>query len=375
MLLILLVWINSLTWMVTSLEQDTSGYVVYCPCMGRFGNQADQFLGALAFAKTLNRTLILPPWVEYRPAYRTSVQVPFDTYFKVASLREYHRVITMETFMKHLAPTVWPPEERFSFCPVARSHSPKTNDCNAKYGNPFGPFWDTFGIDFVKSEIFGPLPYDGQGIHLKKKWDERFPPEKFPVLSFTAPPSSFPVQKIHVGLQKYVKWSNEYEQKAKDFIKTTIVERPYIGIHLRNGIDFKRACDHISDAPRMFASAQCLGYSGEKGKLTKDICFPSDDIVIRNVKKEVKRIKAKVVFVASDNRYLIKEFSAAMKKVKFVKQPSDASPHLDLALLGKADHFIGNCISTFSAFVKRERDANNLSTSFFAFEPKKHDEL
>ena len=68
----------------------------------------------------------------------------------------------------------------------------------------------------------------------------------------------------------------------------------------------------------MFASAQCLGYRGEHGKLTSDMCYPSDDIVIRQVKKQVKRSKAKVVFVASDQRHLIKEFSAAMKKASTV---------------------------------------------------------
>ena len=80
--------------------------------MGRFGNQADQFLGALAFAQGLNRTLVLPPWIVY-PSSRpgTSLKIPFDEWFRVDHVQEYHRAITMEDFMREFAPRVWPPGE------------------------------------------------------------------------------------------------------------------------------------------------------------------------------------------------------------------------------------------------------------------------
>ena len=39
-------------------------------------------------------------------------QIPFDTYFRVDAVQKYHRAITMEKFMKNLAPKIWPKGNR-----------------------------------------------------------------------------------------------------------------------------------------------------------------------------------------------------------------------------------------------------------------------
>jgi len=64
-----------------------------------------------------------------------------------------------------------------------------------------------------------------------------------------------------------------------------------------------------------------------------------------------------------------------------VKKLEPSNPHLELAILGMSNHFVGNCISSFTAFVKRERDSRGLPSTFWAFpleKPKKanqHDEF
>lgn len=354
----------------TELKVDHNGYLVYCPCMGRFGNQADQFLGALAFAKELDRTLILPPWVEYRKSSPKAVMEPFDTYFKVEPFLEYHRVITMESFMKDLASTVWPPGQRRIFCYSPR-HGANKDQCNAKEGNPFGPFWDWFQIDFDDNVIFGPLFYDTQSPRAMSEWKEKYPAKVYPVLAFVGPPASFPVTQYNAKLHKYIKWSDAYDQMADDFIEKNIPDRPFIGIHLRNGPDFENACTHVPNTPNMFAAKQCTGERGEYGTTTSEMCFPSTKTVTQQVKKEVEKVGAKTVFIATDFNDLIPELSQVLAGVKLVRQPEPASPLLDLAVLGRSDHFIGNCVSTFTAFVKRERDVRRLPSSFWAFQRKK----
>jgi len=344
-------------------EDESEGYLVYCPCMGRFGNQADQFLGTLAFAKSVGRTLVLPPWIEYSSGHPSSIMVSWDEYFSVAALKEYSKVISMEEFLSPggLGEQVWPPHQRIVFCYSAR-HGSKEQDCNAKDGNPFGPFWDHFNISFSSSIMYAPLSFTEVD-----RWGERFPSSLYPVLAFTGPPAAFPVQQQNVHLHKYLQWNEKWEEKAKLWIKSNMPTGSYVGIHLRNGVDWSRACEHVESVKNLFSSPQCLGYRNEKGELSMDICSPSKAQVLKAVKKAVQKVGAKGVFVASDSNFMMEDFRKHFKKfgnLSFHRQDGD-SPHLDLAILGLSNYFIGNCVSSFSAFVKRERDTEGLPSSFF----------
>ncbi|XP_014259837.1 GDP-fucose protein O-fucosyltransferase 1 [Cimex lectularius] len=361
---------------------DPNGYIAYCPCMGRFGNQADHFLGALGFAKGLNRTLILPPWVEYRFGEPKSVQVPFNTYFRVEPLEKFHKVILMEEFMKNVAPVIWPEEKRYAFCYMSRGTS---NSCNPKEGNPFGPFWDTFNIDFVDSIFYGPLHYDVHHSHseMALKWRQTYPSDKYPVLAFVGAPASFPVQEENKVLQKYLVWNDKVANEASNFIAANLPKGSFIAIHLRNGLDWVRACEHIKTSPSLFAAPQCLGYRGEGGKATREMCFPDIKLITKQVKRIARGMEHLVgLIVASDTNHMVPELSKVLTKmgVKVVKAEG-STPHVELAIMAKANQFIANCISSFSAFAVRERTSKGLPSHFWGYPPSiksiqsNHDEL
>ena len=61
---------------------------------------------------------------------------------------------------------------------------------------------------------------------------------EYPVIALMGAPGSFPVLEKDRWLQKFVKWSLKIEKKAKEFIKRMLRNEPFVGIHLRNGIDF-----------------------------------------------------------------------------------------------------------------------------------------
>ena len=58
-------------------------------------------------------------------------------------------------------------------CYTARSGSGKEGGCNAKEGNPFKSFWDTYSIDFDGSELFQPLYYDTDSPKGMREWTQR----------------------------------------------------------------------------------------------------------------------------------------------------------------------------------------------------------
>jgi peptide-O-fucosyltransferase len=68
----------------------------------------------------------------------------------------------------------------------------------------------------------------------------RFPPEKYPVLTFRGAPAAFPVQPKHRELQRYLVFSHRIQEEAYNYIESHFRGQKFVGLHLRNGADWVR---------------------------------------------------------------------------------------------------------------------------------------
>lgn len=328
--------------------------------MGRLGNQVDQFLGAMSFAKTLNRTLVVPP-------FRTYKNVPYKEWFKLDKLSEFHRIISAEDFMKNISPLIWPPSKRFAFCWMPRHMVHEINECGMRDGNPMRSFWSELGVkNFTKNFIFD---FD---LSEFDKWQRQYPADKYPVIALKGAPGSFPVKAEDRQNQKFMVLSDSITSEVNAVVRKLFGDEKFIGVHLRNGYDWLNACEHSDNMDNFMASPQCLDGQTDR-KVTKEICFPSKETVLKDLETVLLTTykgHIKNVYVATDKDAMLNEI-----KTHFANLIHDLNvvhhdpwlPLIDVAILTRSEHFIGNCVSSFTSIVKRYRDLENRPSSFWAF--------
>ena len=351
---------------------DENGYLLYCPCMGRFGNQMDHLLGSLKFAKNLNRTLVVPPFIEYR-GHRGNRYVSYSDWFDLAKLAAFHRVVEMREFVDDLSPEIW--KDKTVYChEVAMKRSSEKGKCPAKQGNPFGPFWDNFNVTFDRSKS-----YKLNFASPASQWNRKFPKSSNRVMALMGAPANYPVLKENRVLQKYVDWNGKVVGERDRFIGAKLIG-PYLAVHLRNGADWLRACNHVTEegtSHPFMSSPQCTDRRGIL--FTNQMCFPPPDVVLSKVLKVVMATGAKHLFVATDNDPMRKEFEQLFRgnglDVEVVTFPRD-SVKMDLAVMVEADWFVGSCASSITAMVARKRAVEGKPSGFFGVEEDlSHSEL
>ena len=73
----------------------------------------------------------------------------------------------------------------------------------------------------------------------------------------------------------------------------------------------------------------------------------------------------KNIYVATDQNPMKTEITKNIENVNVIHH-DPWLPIIDLAILARSEYFIGNCVSSFTSFVKRERDVKGKPSLFWS---------
>ena len=137
------------------------------------------------------------------------------------------------------------------------------------------------------------------------RWREKFPVSSHPVLALTGAPASFPVSEAHLGLQSSLEWTDLWRERGESWVRTNMGRDGvrYLALHLRNGLDWVKACEHSQTGgeggpANLFSSAQCLGYNNQHGQLTRELCLPTEQIIVQKLEQIIRSLQLNLLTIS-----------------------------------------------------------------------------
>ena len=105
---------------------------------------------------------------------------------------------------------------------------------------------------------------------------------EYPVIALKGAPARFPVLRQDRSNEKYMIWSDAITEQVESYLNKTFRNEKFVGIDLRNGIDWSNACDLTKDGMSEFmASTQCL--ESTNMQVTRQLCFPDRSVILNDL--------------------------------------------------------------------------------------------
>lgn len=168
--------------------------VVLLGCRCR--RQIDYLLGALSLARRINRTLVVPPWIDYSTPKRSFIGL-FQYFDMHAARNPDARIVDAGVFASHpdLAPKHWPAGSRQMFHSTAGRNVNLVRDCArmwASAGLELPPAWSPQTSE--AAEAAGSKALALIYRHPADAFARTVPASEYPVLLLPTMPGPYPAE-------------------------------------------------------------------------------------------------------------------------------------------------------------------------------------